>query len=103
MKTTYTAVLDRIVDGETAVFLLEDDGEVVDERTEPITALPAGATEAAHEGAVFELTYEDETLLEAVPKPAAERERRERTQDRFDRLSERLPGSDDEERNESGG
>lgn len=107
---TYTAVLDRIVDGETAVLLLEDDGEVVDELAVPVDRLPA---DGAHEGAVFDVECEvrddaedeetdaDETLLETNYRPKAERERRDRAQDRFDRLSERL--SDEErERNEGG-
>ena len=109
--TTYTAVLDRIVDGETAVLLLEDEdeGDVVDELAVPVDRLPA---DGAHEGAVFDVECEvedeaesnaaardeegaadenDETaLLEATYRPEAERERRERAQDRFDRLSERL-------------
>ena len=126
--TTYTAVLDRIVDGETAVLLLEDesDGDIVDELAVPVDRLPA---DGAHEGAVFDVECELETnpdrgdggrdaagedenetesdgaseaadeadgdvevesLLEATYRPEAERERRERAQDRFDRLSERL-------------
>ncbi|WP_255169105.1 DUF3006 family protein [Natrononativus amylolyticus] len=78
------AVLDRIVDG-SAVLLLEADGEVVDERIVEVTALPE---EGRHEGAVFDVDIEDG--LEATYRPDEERERRERAQERFDRLSRRL-------------
>ncbi|WP_049921355.1 DUF3006 family protein [Halopiger djelfimassiliensis] len=91
MGTSYTAVLDRIVDGETAVLLFEDDGGVVDERSFDLETLP---TAGRHEGAVFEVTTdvrETESHLELQYRDADERKRRERARDRFDRLSERLP------------
>ncbi|WP_459810737.1 DUF3006 family protein [Halopiger thermotolerans] len=84
---------------ELAVLLLEDDGDVVDERTIPVDRLPA---DGAHEGAVLEVEIADEgegegagdgeagTLLAVTHDPETERNRRERAQDRFDRLSERL-------------
>ena len=114
MTETYTAVLDRIVDGETAVLLLEADDAVVDERVLDVDRLPE---DSRHEGAVFDLELEDEgedgdeerdvdqeevrdeeevgdeddPFRELTYRPSAERERRNDTQDRFDRLSERLP------------
>ncbi|QCS42219.1 DUF3006 family protein [Natrinema versiforme] len=94
MSETYTAVLDRIVDGETAVLLLEDDGDAVDERTVDVERLPA---DGRHEGAVFEVTVDEETVLEASYREDAERERRESTRERFDRLSERLSDVDRDE------
>lgn len=102
MTEHYTAVLDRIVDGETAVLLLEDDGTVVDERVLDVERLPE---DGRHEGAVFdvELADDDGSLeadddrfeadddLESVSyRPSLERDRRNEAQDRFDRLSERL-------------
>ncbi|AHF98719.1 hypothetical protein HALLA_07480 [Halostagnicola larsenii XH-48] len=87
MSATYTAVLDRIVDGETAVLLLEEDESVREERTVPVADLPEAGR---HEGAVFELEVTEDSILEATYRPDAERERRERMQDRFDDLSERL-------------
>ena len=87
MTGTYTAVLDRIVDGETAVLLLEDDGTVVDERVLDVGRLPE---DGRHEGAVFDVELADEALGELRYRPSAERERRESAQERFDRLSERL-------------
>ncbi|WP_245977523.1 DUF3006 family protein [Halopiger aswanensis] len=87
-----------------AVLLLEADGEVVDERTVPVDRLPE---DGAHEGAVLEVVIADDedetdsgtgtetevetgTLLEITYEPEQERDRRDRAQDRFDRLSERL-------------
>lgn len=137
MGTSYTAVLDRIVEAEgepggesegengeypessgedqperetgadreqqrerveLAVLLLEADGEVVDERTVPVDRLPS---EGTHEGAVLEVEIADDedgaeddveagTLLEVTYDPEQERDRQDRAQDRFDRLSERL-------------
>lgn len=112
MSETYTGVLDRIVDGEQAVLLLEDGGDddradengtgeesgdgaesgrptVVDELVVGVDALPA---EGRHEGAVFAVRVDaDGALLEATYRADAERERRESARERFDRLSERLP------------
>ena len=96
MSETYTAVLDRIVDGETAVLLLEADGDVVDDLSLAVDALPAAGR---HEGAVFEATVDRDEgdLLEVTYRADAERTRREAMQDRFDRLSERLSDRDREE------
>ncbi|OAQ54237.1 hypothetical protein HTG_01495 [Natrinema mahii] len=112
MSETYTAVLDRIVDGEQAVLLLEDGRDddraaghgadeesgggtepgrstVVDELVVGVDALPAAGR---HEGAVFAVRVgADGTLLEASYRADAEGERRESARERFDRLSERLP------------
>jgi len=89
MSETYTAVLDRIVDGETAVLLLEADGDVVDDLSLAVDALP---TEGRHEGAVFEVTVDrnERELVEATYRAEAERKRQESIQERFDRISERL-------------
>jgi len=94
MSETYTAVLDRIVDGETAVLLLEADGDVVDDLSVAVETLPAAGR---HEGAVFAVTVDREKghLLEATYRAAAERDRQESVQDRFDRLSERLSDRDE--------
>ena len=97
MSESYTAVLDRIVDGETAVLLLEADGDVVDDLSLAVDALPAAGR---HEGAVFEVTVDRDEgrLLEATYGADTERDRRESLQERFDRLSERLS---DRERDEN--
>lgn len=81
------ATLDRIVDGETAVLLLERDGETVDELTVDVVDLP---DDGRHEGAIFEVTVEEGTVVDLEYRPETESDRRERAQDRFDRLSKRL-------------
>lgn len=91
MSDHYTATLDRIVDGTTAVLLLEAEGTVVDELTVDVERLPI---EGRHEGAVFDVELEDGRIREATYRAAEERDRRERTQERFDRLSERLSEDD---------
>lgn len=87
MTGARTAVLDRIVDGETAVLLVEEDGEVVDELTVPVDRLPG---DGRTEGAVFTATFSDGELAGLTYRPAETESRRESAQDRFDRLSERL-------------
>ena len=87
MTETATAVLDRIVDGETAVLLVEADGDVVDELTVPVEELPEPGRE---EGAVFDVDAADGELRRVEHRPEETAERRRRAQDRFDRLSERL-------------
>ncbi|QLK26605.1 DUF3006 family protein [Natrinema zhouii] len=93
MPETYTTVLDRIVDGTTAVLLLEADETVVDELTVAVEELP---DDGRHEGAVFDATVDRDAgeLLEATYREEVERDRRESVRKRFDRLSERL--SDEE-------
>lgn len=87
MSETYTAVLDRIVDGKTAVVLLEEDETVVDELTLDVERLPE---DGQHEGAVFDVELEADALREVTYRPSEERERQQSAQERFDRLSERL-------------
>lgn len=87
MTETYSAVIDRIVDGEQAVLLLERDGETVDELTVAVERVP---DPGCHEGAVFEVAVEDGAVESWEYRPETERQRREAAQDRFDRLSKRL-------------
>ncbi|WP_340101171.1 DUF3006 domain-containing protein [Salinibaculum salinum] len=91
MNGTYTAVIDRIVDGETAVVLLESDDEIVDQFDIGVELVPP---DGQHEGAVFEITVDDDRV-EMRYQPEIEADRREAAQDRFDRLSKRL-GDEDE-------
>lgn len=86
MTDTYTAVIDRIVEG-TAVLLLEVDGETVDQFDVPLEGIPE---DGRHEGAVFEATVTDDELAGLEYRPETEADRRETAQDRFDRLSKRL-------------
>jgi len=87
---TYTAVVDRVVDGTTAVLLLERDDTTVEQLDVPAESLPESGR---HEGAVFEV---DVTLSvdEYRHRSETETERRHAAQERLDRLSKRL---DDEE------
>jgi hypothetical protein len=90
MNGTYTAVIDRIVDGETAVVLLETNEEVVEQFDLDVQLVPA---DGQHEGAVFKITVDDDRI-EMRYQPEAEADRRDAAQDRFDRLSKRLGDED---------
>lgn len=85
--STYTGVLDRIVDGETAVVLLEAEGETVDQLDLPLADFPDAGQ---HEGAVFEIVLDDGEPSDLTYRPETERRRRDEVQDRLDRLSEPL-------------
>lgn len=87
MTETRTAVLDRIVDGETAVLLVEEGDRVVDEWIVDAAMLPeTGRTD----GAIFTLVLEDGDLVDLEFRPEETEARQKAAQDRFDRLSERL-------------
>ena len=87
MDGEYTAVVDRIVDGETAVLLLEDGDEVVEQRDVPVEILPDAARS---DGGVLRVSVEGDTITDYEYLPDETAERRERAQERFDRLSKRL-------------
>lgn len=81
----YTATVDRI-EGDVAVLLVEADDGIADERHLPVGDIPA----EADEGAVCELTFEDDELVEIVEVPDETESRRDRLREKFDRLSRRL-------------
>jgi Protein of unknown function (DUF3006). len=90
MDGTFTGVVDRIVDDTTAVVLVEEDGEVIEQVTVPATELPA---QSRNEGGRVSLTVRDDDLvsMEHVEEDTSEREERaESIQEKFDRLSRRL-------------
>ena len=91
MTETYTATLDRIVDGQTAVLLLEEGDETVDQLDVDVTTLPP---EAQHEGAVLEIGVEASELCEVEYLPEVTQSRKESAQERLDRLSMRLSDRD---------
>lgn len=91
MNGPYTAVIDRIVDGETAVLLLESDDGIAAQLDIDVELIP---TDGRHEGAVFELSVGDDSV-EMRYQPETEADRRASAQDRFDSLSKRL-GDDGE-------
>ena len=84
MAETYTATLDRIVDGQTAVLLLEEDDETVDQLDVDVTTLPPAAQ---HEGAVLEIAVEASELYKAEYLPEVTQSRKESAQERLERLS----------------
>ena len=87
MDGTYTGIVDRIVDGETAVMLLEDDRKVIEQFDIGVGELPA----EAGEGAVCSVTVADGKIQSMVYRVDKTESRQKRAQDRFDRLSKRLP------------
>ena len=94
MDGTYTGVVDRIVDGETAVILLEEDGETIEQLDLPVGRLP---TDAQNDGSVMSVTLECGDVESMAYQPEETKERRESTRAKLDRLSKRLSDRDDEE------
>jgi len=89
MQGTYTAVVDRIVDGKTAVLLIEDNDEVVDQFDINAEELP----EEVGEGGVLTVEIDDNEITTIEYLEDETDSRRQAAQERFDRLSERLPDS----------
>lgn len=91
MDGTFTGVVDRVVDGETAVVLIESDGDVVDQLAVSVERLP----EQARDGSgVLSVTVSEGEFVDAEYRPDETRERRESARERLDRLSERLSDRD---------
>ncbi|UWG49280.1 Uncharacterized protein AArcCO_4105 (plasmid) [Halalkaliarchaeum sp. AArc-CO] len=90
---TYTGVIDRIVDDETAVILIEADGEVRDQRTLPVERVPE---DARKEGSVLAVTIEGGEIERLEYRPEETEERRESAQERLDRLGSRLSEKSEE-------
>ena len=90
MEDTYTATIDRIVDGETAVVLCEEDGEVIEQFDVPVDRLPEGCTG----GSVVSLTVADGEIVAIEARSDETADRSERIREKLDRLSKRL--SDEE-------
>lgn len=87
MDGTFTGVVDRIVDGETAVILLEDDDDIIEQINLPVEELPAQAQE---DGGVLQITLQDGEPVTLEYAAQETRKRRESTQEKLDRLSRRL-------------
>lgn len=88
----YTAVVDRIEAGVAALELDLEDGPA--ELRVEADALPERARRA---DAVLAVVVCDGDLVEATHDEAETERRRERAQDRFDRLSRRPPRDDTDE------
>jgi hypothetical protein len=87
MPTTARATLDRILDDEHAVLLVEDEDGVADEIVLDVAQVPeAGRVE----GAVFAVTVTDAELTDLEYLDGETEERRGEAQDRLDRLSSPL-------------
>jgi len=88
---TYVAVVDSIEDGVATVFF-EDDGDEVGNAVVDAAALPA---DGRHADAVLSVTVVDGDPVEWSYDAERTETRRERAQNRFDRLSERPPSDED--------
>lgn len=86
MNGRFTAVLDRIVDGETAVLLLEENNETVDQLNVTVDKLPE---EGQHERAIFKVAVTEGSLTEAEYWAEEEEKRLEEAQEWFDRTAKR--------------
>lgn len=93
MEGEYTATIDRIVDGETAVLLCEADGDVIDQFDVPIDRLPDGCVA----GGVVSVTVVDNEVVAIEARSEETTTRRERIREKLDRLSKRLPDNDEGE------
>ena len=89
MDGTYIAIVDRIVDGETAVLLIEDGDEVVEQFDIDSEELP----DDVGEGGVLTVEIDDGEIISMEYLEDETESRQQAAQDRFDRLSERLSDS----------
>ncbi|MFP9192625.1 DUF3006 domain-containing protein [Natronosalvus vescus] len=87
MNGTYSGVVDRIEDGETAVILLEDDDGIVDQLDLPIEQVPDSARS---DGSVVSIELEDSTVVSIDYDASETQSRGESVREKLDRLSERL-------------
>lgn len=91
-ETEYAAVVDRIVDGETAVFIVENDGDPIKQLDIPME----GAPPETAEGEVFTVSVTEEWEIVAFEhEPGEMDERLERNRDRLNQLSENLDNKRD--------
>lgn len=89
--TEYTGVVDRF-EGDQAVVILERDGNAVGDLVVDRDRLPQ---DARHVDAVLTVRVEDDELAGLSYRPDETDDRRERAQDRFDRLSQRPEEGDE--------
>jgi hypothetical protein len=86
MDGPFTGAVDRVVDDTTAVVLVEDGDEVVEQVTVPVGELPAALR---GEGTRLLLRFSDDELVSVEPEPEHADEG-ESIREKFDRLSRRL-------------
>lgn len=87
MDGTFSGVVDRVVDDTTAVILVEDDSDVIDQVTVPVEKLPAPARTG---GGRLSLRFRDGDLVSMSYDAERTRERTESIREKLDRLSRRL-------------
>lgn len=93
LNGTFTGVVDRIPDSDTAVILIErGEGCTDQQRRIPITELPRTART---DGSVLTLTMSDGDIQAITHANTETEQRREAVQSRLDRLSTELNNTDD--------
>ncbi|WP_071391178.1 DUF3006 domain-containing protein [Haloprofundus marisrubri] len=97
MDDSTLLVLDRF-EGDDAVLLVEEAEELVDELVLPTAMLPP---DGQHQDAIFSVVRPDDTRVEFRYESDLTDERSQSAQDRFDRLSQRLPGEETDETEEA--
>lgn len=93
MTETYTGVVDRIVDGEIAVILLEQEDRIVDQVDVPVEQLPSSART---EGMVMAVTRRDDEVVDVTVRVDETERRQKAARERLDRLSRPLSDKDEE-------
>ncbi|MBP1923691.1 hypothetical protein J2751_002736 [Halorubrum alkaliphilum] len=91
MNGTYTATVDRIVDGKTAVILIEDGKDVIEQFDVPADQLPE---EATGEGSVLTVEITDNAIVDMQYDAELTDRRPQAAQERINRLSKRLSDRD---------
>ena len=86
MNGEFTAILDRIVDGETAVLLLEENNETVEQFNVKIDELPG---EGQHERAIFKVAITERSLTEVEYWLEEEEKRLKEAKEWLDRTAKR--------------
>ena len=94
MNGTFTATIDRVVDQQTAVILIEDDGEVVEQYDVQLDQLPDAVQ---REGVVLTVELADSEIVSIQHEPDETRQRHQAAQERLDRLSKPLSDKDQRE------
>ena len=91
MNGTYTATVDRIVDGKTAAILIEDGKDVIEQFDIPADQLPE---EASGEGSVLTVEITDDAIVDMQYDAESTDRRSQAAQDRLNRLSKQLSDRD---------
>lgn len=103
MTRTYTGVVDRFEnEGEQAVVLLEPHDES-EPRSERIIARSDLPEDARHVDAILTIEVQEDTLQDITYQAEETKKRGEDAQSRFDSLSKRPPGSQEEPEDETTG